>query len=373
MDRNVEMKASKSSCSINCDDSNIFPKVAIVILNYNGRRCLGKLLDESIKSALNQTYPNIEVVFADNGSDDESVEYITKTYGNRVNVVILGKNYGFCLGNNLAVKHVSSNTKYLLFLNPDAVLSNDYVEKLVSLMEYNESVGIAQGMEVLQDGSRRCIGGLVSVYGQSHLVEFEASHAKPTKPKTVRVLWAVGSAMIIRKKLFDKVGGFSPEFFMYYDELDLCCRILSYGFQTVGLPGAIYTHKLGGIAHANVQASSDKINHNLLYYFNRNRWLIVIRYFPRKLLLLSFVAFLAEFMNNIYKSLACKEKSLKRYRCSLYPKIFLYLIRHIRRELYIRNSYNLQKLIVDYVIPTPLIIRLKKEDIARFMTQSGFW
>jgi len=367
------MGSSKLSNSITSIESNMSPKVAVIILNYNGKKYLGRLLDEAIESALNQTYPNIEVIFADNGSVDRSVEYVNSKYGSKVKVVALGTNYGFCLGNNLALKHVSSNTKYLLFLNPDAVLSNKYVEKLVFLMEGDESVGVAHGLEVLQDGSRRCIGGLVSIYGQSHLVELEEPHIKSGISKIVRVLWAIGSAMMVRKELFDKVGGFSPELFMYYDELDLCCRILYLGFKTVGLPSAIYTHKLGGIAHTDASFFSRK-RARLLYLFNRNRWLIVIRYFPKKLLFQSSVAFLAEFLNNIYKSLWCKEKNLRREHCTLYLKILLFLTKNLRRELFIRNSYKgVQKQIIDYVIPKSLPLKLRQTDIARFMTKQGLW
>jgi len=91
------------------------PKVSIIILNYNGRSRLGALLDECIISALNQTYGNVEVVFADNGSIDDSCEYVRARYGDRVRVVCLGRNYGFALGNNLASKFVSDDSEYLLF------------------------------------------------------------------------------------------------------------------------------------------------------------------------------------------------------------------------------------------------------------------
>ncbi len=334
------------------EELKILPKVAVIILNYNGKKYLGCLLDEAIESALNQTYLNTEVVFADNGSDDSSVKHVTKKYGNKVKVVALGKNYGFCLGNNLASKCVSPHTKYILFQNPDAVLSSEYTEKLVSLMENDQTIGVAQGIEVMHDG-RRVIGGLVSASGVSYEVELEDADIHSLVSKEVRVLYADGSGMIVRKELFDKVGGFSPELFMYYDEMDICSRILGLGFRTVGTLTASYHHKLGG-------TTVSKNSMNLAgYLFNRNRWLVIIRYFPRKFLLQSSVAFIAEFLINARSVPA---------RASLHFGIVAYLVKNLRRELYIRNSYkNVQKLMINYVIPTFLPLKQNKAIVASFM------
>ena len=340
------------------EELKTLPKVAVIILNYNGQKNLGSLLNEAIESALNQTYFNTEVVFADNGSDDRSVEHVTKKYGDKIRVVALGKNYGFCLGNNLASKHISPNTKYLLFQNPDAVLSGEYTEKLVSLMETNQTIGVAQGLEVMHDG-RRVIGGLVSIFGVNYDVELEESDVRSLISRNVRVLYADGSGMIVRKELFDKVGGFSPELFMYYDEMDLCCRVLCLGFGTVGTLAASYNHKLGGT----VVSNREKMRAGYFYY--RNRWLIIIRYFPRKFLLQSFMEFFAELLINARSA---------RARSSLYFGLVSYLVKNLRTELRIRNSYRkVQKLMVNYAIPTPLPLKYNKANVAGFMTKHGFW
>jgi len=344
----------------------MLPKVTVIILNYNGKKYLGSLLDEAVESALNQTYSNTEVVFADNGSDDSSVEHVTKKYSNKIKIVALGKNYGFCLGNNLASKQVSPETKYLLFLNPDAMLSKEYVAKLVSLMENDQTIGVAQGLEVSQDGSRGGIGGLVSIYGEGHFVWLEEADIQSLESKKVTVLWASGSAMFVRKELFDKVGGFSSEFFMYYDEIDLCCRILCLGFRTVGILTVRYTHKAGGTV------VSKRTKMRARYFDTRNRWLIVIRYFPKKFLLHCSAAFLAEFLSNVYRS-SFKERALRRESFSLYFRIVSYLVKNLGRELCIRNSYEkVQKLIANYAIPEPLPLKINKVSVASFMMEHGF-
>jgi glycosyltransferase involved in cell wall biosynthesis len=91
------------------------PKVSIVILTYNAKSTLGDILDKAIQSALNQSYPNIEVLVVDNNSSDDTYEYVRNKYGDKAEVVKLTKNYGYCLGNNLALRYISSNAKYILF------------------------------------------------------------------------------------------------------------------------------------------------------------------------------------------------------------------------------------------------------------------
>ena len=94
-----------------------YPKVSIIILNYNGRKFLGCFLEKAIESAINQDYPNIEVLFIDNGSTDDSYQYVKFMYDKNIKVIKFNKNYGYCLGNNLATRHISGDSKYILFMN----------------------------------------------------------------------------------------------------------------------------------------------------------------------------------------------------------------------------------------------------------------
>jgi len=88
-----------------------------VILTYNALSTLGKTLDKAILSALRQDYPNFEVIIVDNASSDGTYEYVKGTYGNTVKAVKLNKNYGFCLGNNLAIRFIDPSSTYILFQN----------------------------------------------------------------------------------------------------------------------------------------------------------------------------------------------------------------------------------------------------------------
>jgi hypothetical protein len=316
------------------------PKVSIIILNYNGRSKLGALLDECIISALSQTYGNVEVIFADNGSIDDSCEYVRARYGDRVRVVCLGRNYGFALGNNLASKFVSDDSEYLLFLNPDAILESDYVETIVRFMEGYKWVGVAQGVQVSMDGSFVSLGGYVDSYGRG--VELILKNSVLNHP--IMVLWASGSAMVVRRRLFDKLGGFSPELFLYHDEIDLCSRVWLSGYAVVSIPLTRYRHLRGGVVGS--------VNWVGWYFANRNRWLTTIRYMPLRNMLTSLlIALPLEFIINIAKSIRRQE----RQRASLYAIILKFIAKEfvsdVRKRANVGDVRKLKELIISVKSP----------------------
>jgi len=296
------------------------------------------LLDDCISSALGQSYKNIEVLFVDNGSTDGSCEYVRARYGDKVKVICFDRNYGFALGNNLASKFVSKDSGYLVFLNPDAVLDPNYVEVIVSFMEKNKGVGVAQGIQVFMDESFISLGGYVDSYGRG--VEFTLKNIMLKHP--IMVLWASGSAMVIRRRLFDRLKGFSPELFLYHDEIDLCSRVWLSGYAVVSIPFTGYRHLRGGVVR--------DINWVSWYFANRNRWLTTIRYMPLKNLLLSLlIALPLEFIINLIKSVKRKE----RLRALLYVKILLFLVKKLGDNMKKRagDTSGLKKLIVNVKSP----------------------
>ncbi len=198
------------------NDRNI-PKVAIIILTFNARSTLSNILDEAITSALSQDYPDVEVLVVDNNSSDDTYDYVKTYYGDKVKVIKLNRNYGYCLGNNLALKYVSKDVKYILFQNPDAILERDYVRKLVEVLESDPKIAAIQGLEV-HPSTRTCkAGGLLNTAG--YYCEVLCQHV--CSSKHLEVLFAFGAALLVRRKVFEAVGGFPPNYFLYFDEVDL--------------------------------------------------------------------------------------------------------------------------------------------------------
>ena len=220
------------------------PKVAIVILTFNARSTLGNILDEAIASALSQDYPNIEVLVVDNNSSDDTYDYIKARYGDKVKVVKLSKNYGYCLGNNLALKYVSKDAKYILFQNPDAILERDYVRKLVEILESDPKIVAIQGLEK-HPSMRKCeAGGLLNTAG--YYCEVLCQHI--CSSKHLEVLFAFGAALLVQRKIFEAVGGFPSNCFLYFDEVDLGLRLRALGFRVLGTTATKYYHFVAGIA-----------------------------------------------------------------------------------------------------------------------------
>jgi GT2 family glycosyltransferase len=287
---------------------------------------------------LGQSYKNIEVLFVDNGSTDGSCEYVRARYGDKVKVICFDRNYGFALGNNLASKFVSKDSEYLVFLNPDAVLDPNYVEVIMNFMEKNRGVGVAQGIQVFMDKSFISLGGYVDSYGRG--VEIILKNIMLKHP--IMVLWASGSAMVIRRRLFDRLRGFSPELFLYHDEIDLCSRVWLNRYAVVSIPFTGYRHLRGGVVR--------DINWVSWYFANRNRWLTTTRYMPLRNLLLSLlIALPLEFIINLFKSVKRKE----RLRALLYVRILLFLMKKLGDNMKKRagDTSSLKKLIINVKSP----------------------
>jgi len=251
------------------------PKVSIIILAYNSRSTLKEILDKAIMSALTQNYPNIEVIVADNGSQDDTYEYIKDKYGTFVKVIKFDKNYGFCLGNNLAVKYVDPKAKYILFQNPDAILSQNYVKSLIEIMEQDPEIGAIQGLEVKPSGET-LIGFLINSAGYYYEILLKKGSRLN---QCVEVLHASGAALLVRRYLFETVGGFSPDYFLYFDEADLAFRFRALGFKILGCKNTSFIHMVGGTVTKLTELKP------VVYYFHtRNRIYTIIRYFYGKYL-----------------------------------------------------------------------------------------
>jgi GT2 family glycosyltransferase len=267
------------------------PKASIVILAYNAVSTLNRIFDKAVISALTQDYSNYEVVIVDNGSHDNTYEYAKTRYGDRAKVVKLSRNYGYCLGNNLSLKHIDKDSKYILFQNPDAILARDYVRKLIEILEWNPDIVVAQGLEIQPSGHPRVRGSLnTAAYSVDVLPQLSSNN-----PLCLENLFAFGAALLVKRYDFEAVGGFPSEYFLYYDEADLGIRFRALGFRVLGCSHTNYVHLVQGTA-----SKLRNFNPIVLYFSNRNRLLIVLRYFHglylAKALVLNIIIMLTHFI-----------------------------------------------------------------------------
>ena len=223
------------------------PLVSIVILNFNGANYLKTFLP----SVLATTYQNKEVVVADNGSKDNSLEILAK-YFPTVQVIQNPTNEGFAGGYNWALKQVQAD--YYILLNSDVQVDANWVTPMVQLMESNPNIGACQPKILAQKDPTSfeyagASGGWIDVLGYPfsrgrifdvcEKDEGQYNHCEP-------IFWATGASLFIRASCFKQVGGLDESFFAHQEEIDLCWRLQRAGYTIMSCPNAIVYHVGGG-------------------------------------------------------------------------------------------------------------------------------
>jgi GT2 family glycosyltransferase len=224
--------------------------MSILIISYN--TC--DLTIACIRSVMSQTRTaKFEVLLVDNCSTDGSAEAISATFPD-VKLIRSDVNLGFARANNLAAQHATGET--LLLLNSDTVVLDAAIDKLLDFSQANPGSSIFGGKTLFPDRSlnpfscwRRptpwsmfCIGsGLTSFFRNSDLFNPEAYGGWPRD--TVREVEVVcGCFLLIRRKLWERLAGFDPAFFMYGEEVDLCWRATKLGERCLICPDAQIIH-----------------------------------------------------------------------------------------------------------------------------------
>ncbi len=226
---------------------NDLPKVAIVILNWNGKNYLEKFLP----SVLATTYANMEVIVADNGSTDDSIHFLTTIYPN-IQLIRLDKNYGFAKGYNEALKQVTAN--YYVLLNSDVEVIPGWIQPMVNLLENDKTIAACQP-KLLTFHNKKLFeyaggaGGWLDKYGypfaKGRIFDvFEEDNGQYDKVEPV--FWASGAALFIRSSVYQDMKGFDEYFFAHQEEIDLCWRIQLAGHKIYSCPTAVVYHVGGG-------------------------------------------------------------------------------------------------------------------------------
>ncbi|HRD79169.1 MAG: bifunctional riboflavin kinase/FAD synthetase [Saprospiraceae bacterium] len=260
------------------------PEAAIVILNYNGRSHLERFLPSVLASG----YPNMRVVAADNGSPDDSIAFLEKRYP-EVEHLDLGRNFGFAEGYNQALKTIPS--PYLVLLNSDVEVTPGWLDPIIELMEHDRSIAAVQPKILsLNDKSRfeyaGACGGWLDALGYPFCRGriFAETELDEGQYDTVEdIFWASGAAFVIRKSLYEQLGGFDGSFFAHSEEIDLCWRLKKAGYRIVVQPRSVVYHLGGGTLAYNTPRKTYLNFRNSLYTILKNEraarlwWLFPLR------------------------------------------------------------------------------------------------
>ena len=205
-------------------------QVTAVIVTYHSRNTIGDTL-EALSEALETGL--LKIVVVDNASKDGTADFI-ETHYTSVHLVRSNDNLGFGRGCNLGFRYV--DTPYVLFLNPDAALNLEALNFLVDFMERTPKAAICGPSVKEPSGALQPSGSLSTPWkimlkpllpgwatrGQGHVAPGEPSSETD---------WICGSIMLIRSRVFETLGGFDPRFFLYFEETDLCLRVMQSGWQ----------------------------------------------------------------------------------------------------------------------------------------------
>jgi GT2 family glycosyltransferase len=212
--------------------------VAVLVLNCNGK----KHLDACLSSVLDQIESNDHVYLIDNGSTDGSVDYVTKRYP-QVSTIRFESNLGFALAYNRAVALVPE--PIVLFLNNDVEVGEYWLASLKQGVEMSNPM-IVCGSKILLYINRNIInhaGGLLTITGSGIDLDFMTEDAWRTD-KARYVGCVSGASMIVPRKLFLDLGGFDPDFFAYFEDVDFCWRVWLAGHRVLLVPDSEVYHKL---------------------------------------------------------------------------------------------------------------------------------
>jgi GT2 family glycosyltransferase len=223
------------------------PKIAIVILNWNGQQ----FLEQFLPSIFLTTYSNYELVVADNGSTDPSIDFLEKQYP-AVRIIRLDKNYGFAGGYNRALRQIVAD--YYVLLNSDVEVHPGWLEPMLALLENDKTIAACQP-KILSYHQKNLFeyagaaGGWIDKYGYPFAkgrIFDECEEDKGQYDQAEPVFWASGASLFIRSKVFHEVKGFDEYFFAHQEEIDLCWRIQLAGYKIYSCPASVVYHVGGG-------------------------------------------------------------------------------------------------------------------------------
>ncbi len=221
----------------------------LVILNHDSLKSIGQDTIKFLRSILSTDYPALEVLVVDNASSDGSDSLIEQELraAGKGRLVKLKSNLGYAGGNNYGFRSFGGDCKYVAFLNNDIEVEPDWLGKIIDVMENDESIAAAQP-KILQLRDRSLIdslGGVIDMIGRA----YDLYHGLPDTSKIERsfeVFYARGAALVVRSDAFREAGGFDEDYFVYYEETDLCWRLRLMGYRIVTVPTARVYHLGGG-------------------------------------------------------------------------------------------------------------------------------
>jgi len=252
------------------------PEIDVVILNWNGLHFLKLFLPVLIRHTPAE---QANIIIADNGSSDESLIWLADNYASRVKTIPFDKNYGFAGGYNKALEQL--NSKYIVILNSDVEVSNNWLAPLLLAIESDRVAAVMPRIKSFKNKDRfeyaGAAGGFIDRWGVPFCRGRILDHVEEDSgqyDENYDVFWTTGACMMIKLDIFREVKGFDAGFFAHMEEIDLCWRIKSSGYDIKAIPSSTVFHVGGGTLPSG--------NHKKIFLNVRNSLLTLYKNLPRK-------------------------------------------------------------------------------------------
>ncbi len=242
--------------------------ISIIIVNFNWKKWLKKC----ISSLLNQTYKDFEIIFVDNASSDDSIEYIEKTFNDtRIKIIKNKNNSWFSWGNNLGYQHASG--EYIILLNNDTRVENNFLEKYIYEFQNND-------IDILGVTERKYNGEKVDISFPKidlfwHPITLKSNFKSHLNTDLFYTSWV---CIIFKKDFYEKTWWLDNNFFMYVEEVDWMWRCRLYGYKIWQLTNLF-------IYHAGAGSTWSGIKYNVFLWRNQNTLQMLLKNYSGKNLL----------------------------------------------------------------------------------------
>jgi GT2 family glycosyltransferase len=230
--------------------------LSIIIVSYKGWARLTKCL-ESLDTFTGKNF-STEIIVVDNRSEDETIFEIEKQFP-KFRFICNKVNGGFGNGCNLGGKNATG--EYILFLNPDTVASESEIEKLLYKAKQNRGYSVLSCRQVNQNG-KECVasGSFPKLNNLTGLMRAVFAGRKPEtgspEPELNFPDWISGSVVMMMREMFIRIGGFDEDFWMYYEDVDLCRRVRNIQGEIAFCRNITIEHNHGGSSRLNIKITS---------------------------------------------------------------------------------------------------------------------
>lgn len=277
---------------------------AIIIVNWNGKRFLKDCLDSIYK----QTYSNFDIYFVDNGSKDDSIDFIKKNYL-KVKIIKLDKNYGFAKGNNEGIKEAfkDKEIKYIVCLNNDTITNKNWLKELIKTAEKEKQAG-SVGSKILFYYEKNKINSLgVIPLKTGGAINYGKNELSSKYEKEEDIFGPCAGSALYKREALEKAGLFDEDYFCYLEDVDLAWRLKKAGYKSIMNPKSIVYHIHSGTSSNNNNLRSYLIVRNGFYNLIKHGNIKDILLYPKNI-----IGYYKEFKNkdNIGKEVQESSKVL---------------------------------------------------------------